>query len=122
MSQPRICGVSINGGPNGEPLACGYPPNPDDQPMHVHSWATLPTWNEGRFVLRRDFIARAPSALIARIAVWRMLGGADEDLEEAARGVHGLSIAYCPSCRVDVRSGWCEHTDSDPVFHAMAPR
>jgi hypothetical protein len=113
-----ICGMVILGGPNGEPLACGYPPNPDDQPMHSHSWASLPTWNEGRFVSRRDFIMRAPSSLIARIAVWRMLGGNDDDLEAMARDRHGLSIAYCPSCHVDARSGWCVH--QDPLSRALA--
>ncbi len=39
-----ICGVMSNSGPNGEPLACAY------QPGHQtdHSWATLPTFVEGR--------------------------------------------------------------------------
>ncbi len=37
---PAICMVVSYSGPNGEPLACGYPPHHEG----VHSWATLPTW------------------------------------------------------------------------------
>lgn len=43
-SRQMICGVLSNRGPNLEPLACGFPPNPSDEPMHEHSWATLPTF------------------------------------------------------------------------------
>ena len=37
-----ICGVICNAGPNGEPLACGYPSGHDG----VHSWSTLPTFDK----------------------------------------------------------------------------
>jgi hypothetical protein len=37
-----ICGVVCAGGPNGEPLACGY----ENGHEGVHSWASLPTWTD----------------------------------------------------------------------------
>jgi hypothetical protein len=39
-----ICGAVSNSGPNGEPLACAYPPILPGELMHAHSWATLPTF------------------------------------------------------------------------------
>jgi hypothetical protein len=41
IKMERICGVISNSGPNGEPLACAYPPHADGE----HSWATLPTFS-----------------------------------------------------------------------------
>jgi hypothetical protein len=35
-----ICSVVSNSGPDGEPLACGFPEGHDG----AHSWATLPTF------------------------------------------------------------------------------
>lgn len=35
-----LCGVVSNSGPNGEPLACAWPPHGTER---AHSWATLPT-------------------------------------------------------------------------------
>ena len=39
----RMCAVVVNGGPNGEPLACAYDEGHDGD----HSWASLPTFPEG---------------------------------------------------------------------------
>lgn len=41
---PPICGTISHSGPHGEPLACAYPPNHDGD----HSWATLPTFVDGK--------------------------------------------------------------------------
>lgn len=40
-TRQAICGVVSLSGPNGEPLACGYPPDHLPAP---HSWSALPTW------------------------------------------------------------------------------
>lgn len=40
QSQPNICGVGSQSGPNREVLACGYIPGHQGE----HSWASLPTW------------------------------------------------------------------------------
>lgn len=45
MKHP-ICGVISHSGPNREPLACAYAPDHDG----AHSWATLPTFVDGRQV------------------------------------------------------------------------
>lgn len=37
---PFMCGIVSRAGPNGEPLACAYPPGHEGD----HSWATLPTF------------------------------------------------------------------------------
>jgi hypothetical protein len=47
-----VCGVTGNLGPHGEPISCGYAPGHDAD----HSWATLPTFVEGRTVLERAAI------------------------------------------------------------------
>ncbi len=39
----NICGVVSHSGPNGEPLACGYPADHEG----THSWADLPTFPVG---------------------------------------------------------------------------
>lgn len=40
----RTCGLVSNSGPNGEPLGCGY----QNHHSGPHSWATLPTFTQGR--------------------------------------------------------------------------
>lgn len=44
IAKQRICGVVCNCGPEGEPLACGYPPLHDGN----HSWASIPTFCYGQ--------------------------------------------------------------------------
>jgi hypothetical protein len=121
-----ICGVVSLSGPNGEPLACGW--KAGHLPGKPHSWSSLPTWAEGRFISRAEFMRLAPAAMVARLAIWRMLGGRDDDLAAALeeRG-NELSMVFSPALGIDVRTGLDKPLDAkdgegsspkaDPMVH-----
>lgn len=70
-----MCGIVSMSGPNGEPLACAYPPNHDGD----HSWATLPTFVDGEPVgytpsnraapLPESLIQQSGGSVVARSVV-----------------------------------------------------
>lgn len=106
-----LCGIVSNSGPNGEPLACAWPPHGAER---THSWATLPTYEAERApvaavlaaadALVRAFYptpeySRAARQLEAAIAAWR-----------AARGEPRRSfspIDACPNCSAPCSIGEC---------------
>lgn len=55
-----ICGAIADRGPNGEPLACAYRPISRGEPMHTHSWTTLPTWATLTADVLRRVVAAVP--------------------------------------------------------------
>lgn len=91
-----ICGVVCPCGPNGEPLACAFPPGHEPR---EHSWATLPTFFDGRTALERaaieyvetsraeaDRVVRTGRAMDPKSPEWERKGEALGALIEAAEG------------------------------------
>lgn len=67
-----ICGTICPCGPNGEPLACGYEQGHNGN----HSWATLPTFLNGRTALERaaiEYVEASRSEADVAAATGRMI-------------------------------------------------